>query len=59
MGRSSIDDPYHVDIVKDKLMRSLTAVLPDVIDELCVAVPDHIPAKGDGTSISHDSFHET
>ena len=29
-------------------MRSLPAVLPHVIDELSVAVPDYIPAKGDG-----------
>ena len=48
LGRASRDDPYHVDIIREKLMRSLTAVLPDVIDELSVAVPEYIPAKGDG-----------
>ena len=44
-----MDDPYHIDIVKDKLMRSLAAVLPDVIDELSVAVPEYIcPPNDDG-----------
>ncbi|KAI0673763.1 cytochrome P450 [Trametes maxima] len=40
-------DPYHVDIIKEKLTRSVPAILPDVIDELNLAVPQHIPAKGD------------
>lgn len=48
LGREPLDDPFHVDIIKDKLMRSLTAVLPDVIDELRAAVPDYIHTKGDG-----------
>ena len=41
-------DPYHVDIIKEKLMRTLVAVLPDVIDELRSAVPDYIPTQGEG-----------
>ncbi|KAI0741599.1 cytochrome P450 [Daedaleopsis nitida] len=47
LGRETLDDPYHIDIIKDKLMRSLVAVVPDVIDELSVAVPEHIPVQGD------------
>ncbi|TFK88883.1 cytochrome P450 [Polyporus arcularius HHB13444] len=47
LGREPLDDPFHVDIIKDKLMKSLTAVLPDVIDELRVAVPDYIHTKED------------
>ncbi|RPD64699.1 cytochrome P450 [Lentinus tigrinus ALCF2SS1-7] len=47
LGREPLDDPFHVDIIKEKLMRSLTAVLPDVIDELRAAVPDYIHAKDD------------
>lgn len=50
LGREPLDDPYHVDI-KEKLMRSLVAVLPDVIDELALAVPDHIPTQGVGMCI--------
>ncbi|KAI0713162.1 cytochrome P450 [Cerioporus squamosus] len=45
LGREPLDDPFHVEIIKDKLMRSITAVLPDVIDELRAAVPDYIHAK--------------
>ncbi|KAI0368837.1 cytochrome P450 [Pilatotrama ljubarskyi] len=41
------EDPYHVDIIKEKLTRSVPAILPDVIDELTLAVPEHIPAKTD------------
>lgn len=42
------DFPYHIDIIKEKLSRTLPAILPDVIEELKVAVPEHIPTKGDG-----------
>ena len=49
IGRDTINDPYHIGIIKDKLMRSLAVVLPDVIDELSVAVPEYIcPPKDDG-----------
>ncbi|KAI0778803.1 cytochrome P450 [Trametes elegans] len=46
-SREFIDDQYHTGIIKDKLTRSLPAILPDVIDELNLAVPQHIPAKED------------
>ncbi|KAH9897770.1 cytochrome P450 [Cubamyces lactineus] len=46
-GPESNDDPYHVDVIKEKLTRSVPAILPDVIDELTLAVPQHIPAKSD------------
>ena len=42
------DDPYHVDIIREKLVRTLPAILPDVFDELLVAIPEYIPATGDG-----------
>ncbi|KAI0329481.1 cytochrome P450 [Cubamyces sp. BRFM 1775] len=45
IGHETHLDPYHVDIIRDKLTRSLAAVLPDVIDELTVAVHEYIPAK--------------
>ena len=48
IGRTWIDDPYHVDIIRERLMRTLPVVLPDVLDELTLAVPDHIPVNGDG-----------
>ena len=51
LGPETTHDPYHVDIIKEKLMRTLPAVLPDVIDELTYAVPDYIPATGDGNRL--------
>ena len=48
LGAAWLDDPYHVDIIREKLMRTLPAVLPDVIDELTHAVPGYIPATEDG-----------
>ncbi|RPD64698.1 cytochrome P450 [Lentinus tigrinus ALCF2SS1-6] len=47
LGREPVDDPFHVEIIREKLMRSLVAVLPDVIDELQSAVPDYIHAEDD------------
>ena len=32
------NDPFHTDIIKEKLTRNLPNVLPDVIDELTFAV---------------------
>lgn len=52
LTRESIDDPYHVEIIREKLMRSLAVVLPNVIDELAVAVQDCIPINGNGTRFS-------
>ncbi|KAJ3011693.1 hypothetical protein NUW54_g2086 [Trametes sanguinea] len=46
-GPETDADPYHVDIIKEKLTRSVPAILPDVVDELTLAVPEHIPAKSD------------
>ena len=56
VGGSWIDDPYHIPIIRDKLIRSLAVVLPDVLDELALAVPTHIPAKGDGECLACATF---
>ena len=48
VGHEALDDPYHIDIIKEKLTRTLPAILPDVIDELKLAVPAYIPTKDDG-----------
>ncbi|TFK79302.1 cytochrome P450 [Polyporus arcularius HHB13444] len=42
LGHNTDNDPYHLDIIRDKLMRSIDAVLPDVIDEMRSAVPAYI-----------------
>ncbi|TFK88882.1 cytochrome P450 [Polyporus arcularius HHB13444] len=47
LGREPVDDAFHVEIIREKLMRTLVAVLPDVIDELRGAVPEYIQAKKD------------
>ncbi|KAI1793056.1 cytochrome P450 [Ganoderma leucocontextum] len=39
------ESPYHLDVIKEKLSRALPAILPDVIEELKLAVPEHIPTK--------------
>ena len=36
------NDPFHAHIIREKFMRTLPDVLPDVIDELTFAVPDYI-----------------
>ncbi|KAH9914911.1 cytochrome P450 [Epithele typhae] len=47
IGTSWLNDPYHVDIIREKLTRTLPAVLPAIVDELMLAVPEHIPAASD------------
>ncbi|KAL7285069.1 hypothetical protein ACG7TL_000160 [Trametes sanguinea] len=43
-GPETVHDQYHVDIVREKLTRSIPLILGDVIDELQLAVKEHIPA---------------
>ncbi|EIW64154.1 cytochrome P450 [Trametes versicolor FP-101664 SS1] len=47
LGEDVHNDPFHVDIIRDKLARGLPAVLAEVIDELTVATREHIPTEGD------------
>ncbi|KAJ3007828.1 hypothetical protein NUW54_g3393 [Trametes sanguinea] len=44
LGYETVHDQYHVDLVREKLTRSIPLILPDVIDELRLAVSEHIPA---------------
>ena len=48
LGAAWLDDPYHVDIIRERFMRALPAALPAVLDEIRRAVPDCVPARGDG-----------
>ena len=50
MGTKATKHQYHVDLVKNELTHNIRVILPDVIDELSLAVPEHIPTKGSGTS---------
>ncbi|KAI0640042.1 cytochrome P450 [Trametes polyzona] len=45
LGNDTEDDPYHIDIVKEKFPRNVPAILREVIDELHAAVPQYIPAN--------------
>ncbi|KAI0360978.1 cytochrome P450 [Trametes cingulata] len=51
---SATENPYHVDIIRDKLTRSLPAILPDIFDELCLAIPRYIPAEDPDTWVAVD-----
>lgn len=45
------DDPYHVTIVKERLQnKMLPTIMPDLIDEVGLAVQRSIPEGGDGRS---------
>ncbi len=48
VGPELVEDPYHVDIIKEKLTRTLPVIMPDIIDELELAVPHCINAQGEG-----------
>ena len=48
LGRSWLEDPYHVHVVRERLTHTLPEYLPDVLDELMLAVSDHIPAHHGG-----------
>ncbi|KAI0827308.1 cytochrome P450 [Trametes gibbosa] len=45
LGAATHQDPYHVEVIRDKLTRGLPTVFPDVIDELTLAIGEHIPIK--------------
>ena len=46
-GRYPIDDGYHIDVIRERLMRGITAVLPDMVDELLLAIPTYIDPPND------------
>ncbi|KAI0676145.1 cytochrome P450 [Trametes maxima] len=44
LGLGTVEDPYHNDIVREKLTRSLPVLFPDIFEEITLAVPAYIPA---------------
>ncbi|PIL27969.1 cytochrome P450 [Ganoderma sinense ZZ0214-1] len=46
-----VADQYHVKVLQEKLTRRLPDLLPDIVDEVTVAVQDHIVSKEDWTSV--------
>ena len=49
VGTELEESSCHIEIVRDKLTRSLPAIFPDVLDELTLAIGEHIPVEGNGT----------
>ncbi|EMD34612.1 hypothetical protein CERSUDRAFT_158140 [Gelatoporia subvermispora B] len=45
LGRQQIEDPYHVDVIREKLTRNLAILLPDVMDEIQHAFNEFISAE--------------
>ncbi|CDO73436.1 hypothetical protein BN946_scf185013.g71 [Trametes cinnabarina] len=43
VGEETVKDLYHVDIIREKLTRSISSILPDVVDELQLATEEYIP----------------
>ncbi|TBU36871.1 cytochrome P450 [Dichomitus squalens] len=46
-GKEPYEDPYHIYLTRDKLTRTLPAILPDVVDELGETLPEYVPTNGD------------
>lgn len=49
LGQDVHHNTYHIDIIREKLTRSIPTILSDVIDELALAVGEHIPTRDDST----------
>lgn len=47
LGRHA-NDRSHASFIREQLVRMVPAILPDVIDEINLAVPESIPARDDG-----------
>ncbi|KAI0640703.1 cytochrome P450 [Trametes meyenii] len=43
-GPGTVEDPYHNNIVREKLTRSLPVLFPSIFEEITLAVPAYIPA---------------
>ncbi|EMD42274.1 hypothetical protein CERSUDRAFT_79865 [Gelatoporia subvermispora B] len=51
LGLEVHKDPYHITLVRERLTRSLTVLLPEVLDEMELAIKEIIPVK-DGEWLS-------
>ncbi|KAI0652467.1 cytochrome P450 [Trametes meyenii] len=45
VGPEPFVNQYHIGVIKDKLTRNLPVIMPGVIEELSLAVTEHIPAN--------------
>ena len=49
VGTEVTNNPYHIVLIKNELTRNIQVILPDLVDELSLAVPEYMPTKGSGT----------
>ncbi|KAI0714847.1 cytochrome P450 [Earliella scabrosa] len=47
VGKDIHQDQYHVEVVRDKLTRSIPVIFQDIVEELSMAVHEHIPTTDD------------
>ncbi|EMD34619.1 hypothetical protein CERSUDRAFT_86021 [Gelatoporia subvermispora B] len=45
LGRDTAEDPYHIEVIREKLTRNLATLLPDVMDEIQHAFNEFIPIE--------------
>lgn len=43
LGREVASNPYHVHVLSTQLTRNLHAILPEIRDEMSLAIQDYIP----------------
>lgn len=43
LGKEVASNPYHVHVLSTQLTRNLHAILPEIRDEMSLAMQDHIP----------------
>ena len=48
LGEDLLENPWQIDVIQGKLTRNLDAIIPDLADELQVALQDVVPSKGEG-----------
>ncbi|KAI0336591.1 cytochrome P450 [Cubamyces sp. BRFM 1775] len=48
IGTRATREDYHVDLIRNQLTQNIKVILPDLIDELFLAAPEHVPAKDSG-----------
>ena len=48
----SHENPIHVQVIRGPLTRNVSALIPDVSEEVALAIDDAIPKTGDGVIYS-------
>ncbi|KAF5369084.1 hypothetical protein D9758_002904 [Tetrapyrgos nigripes] len=51
MGKAIHTDPYHIDVIKNSLTRSISSKLESIVEEVAYAFQDELPASDDWIKI--------